>query len=145
MHKLLISRRPQCHIARITRLLVALALSATIAGVLASPALAIFPILNTTLSGPAINGVVPTGTATVNQSRLPEVPLTLSVQVSSVNLPDGTVLGVVVTDCGGAPVGTIKLVHEQGQLKTKVPGCQVGKLSAIDVNNGASTILSGLA
>jgi hypothetical protein len=143
MRELLISGRPQCHITRITRLLVVLALSATIAGVVASPTLAIYPILNTTLSGPALNGVVPTGSATVDQAKLPQVPLTLGVEVSSVNLPDGTVLVVVVTDCGAAPVGTIKLVHEQGQLKTKVPGCQVGRLSAINVTDIASTILSG--
>jgi hypothetical protein len=129
--------------SQLTRWLIVLATAATIAGLSASPALAIYPHLNTTLSGPAINGVVPTGTATVDQSKLPTNPLTLDVQVSSVNLPDGTILSVVLTDCGTAPVGTIKLNHEQGQLKTKVPGCQVGRQSAIYVNNGSTTILSG--
>jgi hypothetical protein len=128
---------------QLTRWLVVLALVATIAAVVAAPALAIYPHLNTTLSGPAINGVVPGGNATVDQSKLPAVPLTLDVQVSNVNLPNGTILSVVVTDCGTAPVGTIKLTHEQGQLKTKVPGCQVGRQSAIYVNNGSATILSG--
>jgi hypothetical protein len=117
--------------------------TATITGVVASPAMATYPHLATTLSGPAINGVVPTGNATVDQSKLPTTPLTLDVQVSSVNLPDGTILSVVLTDCGTAPVGTIKLTHQQGQLKTKVPGCQVGRTSAIYVNNGTTTILSG--
>jgi len=128
---------------QLTRWLVVVVMTAAIAGVVASPALAIYPHLNTTLSGPAINGVVPTGTATVDQSRLPANPLTLDVQVSNVNLPDGTVLSVVLTDCGTAPVGTIKLNRGQGQLKTKVPGCQVGRQSAIYVNNGSTTILSG--
>ena len=128
---------------QLARWLVVLALAATGAGVVAAPALAIYAHLHTTLSGPAINGVVPAGSATVDQSKLPSVPLTLTVQVSSVNLPDGTVLSVVVTDCGATPVGTIKLTHEQGQLKTKVPGCQVGRLSAIYVNDNSSTILSG--
>jgi len=118
-------------------------MTAAIAGVVASPALAIYPHLNTTLSGPAINGVVPTGTATVDQSRLPANPLTLDVQVSNVNLPDGTVLSVVLTDCGTAPVGTIKLNRGQGQMKRKGHGCQVGRQSAIYVNNGSTTILSG--
>jgi hypothetical protein len=138
-----VSGRPPWPVARIARWLVVLVASATIAGIVASPALAIYGHLNTTLSGPAINGVIPAGSATVDQSKLPTVPLTLSVQVSSVNLPDGTVLGAVVGDCGAAPVGRIKLSHGQGQLKTKVPGCQVGRQSAIDVNNNASTILSG--
>jgi hypothetical protein len=119
-----------------------LAVLLTIAGLAAPPALAIYAHLDTTLSGPAINGVVPTGSASVDQSRLPAVPLTLAVQIASVNLPDGTILSVVVADCGTAPVGAIKLNHEQGQLKTKVPGCQVGRLSPIDVNNNSTTILA---
>jgi hypothetical protein len=128
---------------RLTRWLVVGAMAATIAGVVASPALAIYPHLNTTLSGPAINGVVPTGTAAIDQSKYPANPLTLDAQVSNVNLPNGTILSIVLTDCGTAPVGTIKLNRGQGQLKTKVPGCQVGRQSAIDVNNGSTTILSG--
>jgi hypothetical protein len=130
-------------VSQFTRRLTILATVLTIAGFAASPALAIYAHLNTTLSGPAINGVVPTGSATIDQSGYPAKPLTLDVQVSSVNLPDGTVLSVVVTDCGTAPVGTLKLSHEQGQLKTKVPGCQVGRQSAIYVNDGSTTILSG--
>ena len=113
-------------------------------GFVAAPALAIYPHLNTTLSGPAINGVVPTGNATVDQSRLPANPLTLEVQVTNVNLPIGTILSVVLTDCGTAPVATIKLDNrQQGQARTKVPGCQVGRESAIYVKNGSTTILSG--
>ncbi|HLC29915.1 MAG TPA: hypothetical protein VJM51_03950 [Dehalococcoidia bacterium] len=39
-----------------------------------SPALAIFPKLQTELSGPAIGGVIPEGDARVDQSGLPQVP-----------------------------------------------------------------------
>ena len=129
--------------SQLTRRLVILAIAAVLTGVVAAPALAIYPHLNTTLSGPAINGVVPAGNATVDQSRLPANPLTLEVHVNNVNLPSGTILSVVVADCGTVPVATIKLDnHEQGQTRTKVPGCQVGRLSPIYVNNGSTTILS---
>jgi hypothetical protein len=128
---------------KLTRWLLVLALAATLAGLVASPALAIYAHLNTTLSGPAINGVVPSGSASIDQSGYPAHPLTLDVQVSNVSLPDGTILSVVLTNCGTAPVGTLKLTHEQGQLKVHVPGCQVGRTSAIYVNNGSTTILSG--
>lgn len=114
-----------------------------VAAALTSPAFAIFPQLSTKLSGPAINGVVPEGDAKVDQSRLPAEPLTLDARVKSVNLPDGTVLSVVLTDCGASPVGTITLSRGEGQLRTTVPGCQVGRTSAIYVNNGATRILSG--
>ena len=35
-------------------------------------ALAVYPVLTTTLTGPAINGVVPAGQAKVNQRHLPQ-------------------------------------------------------------------------
>src|SRR6266571_7956365 len=126
-----------------SRWLLLLVLAGTIAGLVASPALAIFPQLTTKLSGPAINGVVPTGDAKVDQSKLPAEPLTLDVRVRNVNLPDGTVLSVVLTDCGASPVGTITLSRLEGQLRTTVPGCQVGRQSAIHVNSGSTRILSG--
>jgi hypothetical protein len=110
----------------------------------APPVFAIYPQLSTTLTGPAINGVVPGGDAKVDQSKLPTQPGTVDVQVNNVNLPDGTVLGVVLTDCGSSPVGTITLRRGDGQLKTKLPvGCQIGRQSSIFVNNGSATILSG--
>lgn len=109
-----------------------------------APAFAIYALLSTTLTGPAINGVVPGGQAAVDQSKLPTHPGTVDVQVTSVNLPDGTVLGVVLTDCGASPVGTITLRGGDGQLKTKLPvGCQIGRQSSIFINNGSATILSG--
>ncbi len=65
----------------------------------ATAALAIYGFLTTTLSGPAIGGVVPQGTAAINRSKLPTKPGTLCLRVTGVNLPDGTVLNVVLTDC----------------------------------------------
>ena len=110
----------------------------------AAPAFAIYAHLSTTLTGNAINGVVPGGQAAVDQSKLPKQPGTVDVQVSSVNLPDGTVLGVVLTDCGPSPVGTITLKGGSGQLRTKLPaGCQIGRTSSIFINNGSTTVLSG--
>jgi hypothetical protein len=114
-------------------------LAATIA-----PVFAIFPQLSTTLTGPAINGVVPGGDAKVDQSKLPNQPATVDVRVKNVNLPDGTVLGVVLTDCGASPVGTITLSRGEGQLRTTLPqGCQIGRNSSILINNGGTTILRG--
>jgi hypothetical protein len=126
-----------------SRWVVLLTVAGILAAVVAAPALAIFPQLTTKLAGSAINGMVPTGDAKVDQSKLPAQPLTLQVKVKSVNLPDGTVLSVVLTDCGASSVGTITLSKQEGQLQTTVPGCQVGRQSAINVNNGATTILSG--
>ena len=112
--------------------------------VMAAPVFAIYAHLSTTLTGNAINGVVPTGRASVDQSKLPRHPATVDVQISSVNLPDGTVLGVVLTDCSPSPVGTITLKGGAGQLQTKLPaGCQIGRTSSIFVNNGSTTVLSG--
>ena len=62
----------------------------------ATTALAVFPQLSTALTGPAIDGVVPRGTAEVHQTQF---PATLDVRVSRVTLPDGTVLTVIMTDC----------------------------------------------
>ena len=129
--------------SRTSRLLILLALMGTIVAVGASPALAIFPQLTTSLSGPTIDGVAPTGDAKVDQSKLPAQPLALDVRVKNVNLPEGTVLSVVLTDCGASPVGTITLSRQEGQLRTTVPGCQVGRQSAIYVNSGSTRILSG--
>jgi hypothetical protein len=41
------------------------------------------------------------------------------------------------------PVGTVRLNRRHGQLRTTVPGCQVGRTSAIHANRGATTVLSG--
>lgn len=86
---------------------------------------------------------MPGGDAKIDQSRLPSQPLTVDVRVKNVNLPEGTVLSVVLTDCGASPVGTITLSRREGQLRTTVPGCEVGRTSSIYVNKGATRVLSG--
>ncbi len=106
-----------------------------------SPALAIFPELRTELSGPAINGVVPRGEATVDQSGLPQLPCELDVSVSNVNLPDGTVLAV---EMRGVIVGTFTLSSGQGHLFTTLD-FQVGRQDDIFVRHGDTLILSATA
>ncbi|HEV8634649.1 MAG TPA: hypothetical protein VG370_10495 [Chloroflexota bacterium] len=129
---------------RSRRWTVALALAGVLALATASPALAIFPSLQTTLSGPAIGGVVPQGDAKVDQSKLPSQPATLDARVKNVNRPDGTVLTVVLTDCSSAPEMRITLSRGEGQLHATLPlGCQIGRTSSILVNEGATTLLSG--
>jgi hypothetical protein len=110
--------------------------------VTASAAFAIYPQLSTKLSGPAINGVVPGGDAKLDQSRLPQQPGRLEVKVQNVNLPDGTVLNVILTDAGSAPVGTITLSRGSGQLFATVQ-LPIGRTSSIFVKVGSTTILSG--
>ena len=110
----------------------------------ATPALAIYAHLSTALTGPAINGVVPQGAASVDQSGLPKHAGCVGVTVSNVNLPDGTILNVVLTDCGPDAVGTFKLQGGAGKLDTALPrGCQIGAASSIYVRDGSTTILSG--
>lgn len=53
-----------------------------------------------TLSGPAINGVVPTGKVEWKGNSFCQ-PLEMKVEVSKVNLPDGTVLSVDACGSGG--------------------------------------------
>lgn len=50
------------------------------------PAWAIYPSLSTNLTGPAIAGVSPQGSAKVDQSKLPQTPGTLQVRVKNVGL-----------------------------------------------------------
>jgi hypothetical protein len=109
----------------------------------AAPAFALYPQLSTKLAGPAIGGIVPSGDAKVDQSRLPTEALTLEARVKSVNLRDGTVLSVVLTDCGSAPVATLTLSRGEAQLRTTVPFCEVGRTSSILIKNGAPVVLSG--
>ena len=111
----------------IRRVSIAVALAGLLAVVAATPALAVFPHIQTDLTGPAIAGQVPRGTAEVDQTAFPG---TLTVRVSKVNLPDGTVLNVVLTDCEafGTPcgvVGTLTLDGGKGRLTT------VGSVDAI--------------
>jgi hypothetical protein len=110
----------------------------------ASSAFAIYAFLTTTLSGPAIGGVTPQGTASINQSGLPTKAGTLCLSVTNVNLPDGTVLDVILTDCGPDAVATFRLSGGAGKLNTALPaGCQIGGDSSIYLRDGGTTILSG--
>ncbi len=95
------------------------------------------------LTGPTLNGVLPTGYATyeIHSSRTE-----LEERVRQVNLAIGTTLSVVVdgnvagqmsVESGGE--GSLRLRSDNGQT---VPVIVVG--STIAVNNGNSTILSGV-
>ncbi len=94
--------------------------------------------LYASLIGAAIGDVLPRGFASYetrfNNSR------ELEVFVNSVNLPNGTILSVVV---GGAVVGQLTLNNRQGrfELESNVPTIISG--STIAIRNGATTILSG--
>jgi hypothetical protein len=130
----------------VRRVSVALTLAGLLAVLAATPALAVFPQLQTDLTGPAIAGQVPRGTAEVFQTAFPG---TLAVRVSKVNLPDGTVLSVVMTDCDiggtGGVVGTLTLDGGRGRLTTVLPSepsvCQVGHNSAIFLTQADGTVV----
>ena len=93
-----------------------------------------------TLTGPAINGVVPEGQALADQSKfLSGASTTLTVQVKKVNLPDGTILNVSLDF---SPVGTITLSRQEGTLVTSLGHFAVS-FDQVRVRNGATTILSG--
>lgn len=128
------------------RFLLHLALVAIVAGTLASPALAIFPQLHTTLSGPALNGRTPAGEAKLDQSRQPAEPGRLEVRVRNIALPDGSALTVNVggtTPGTGDDVGTFVLNRGEGRLATTVP-FQVGRSTDIAVTRGGQVILFAL-
>lgn len=125
---------------RITRLMVVFVGAAIFVALTGSLVFAIFPKLQTTLSGPAINGQVPQGKATVDQSGLPSFPAQLKVRVQGVNLPAGTSLHVIL---GRMFVGTITLAFGEGSLHTALQ-FQVGRLDPIFVvTDGGNVILSG--
>src|SRR4051812_42570017 len=105
---------------------------------MASPAFAIFPKLSTPLVGTPINGVTPSGSARVDQSKLPQTPGTLTVEVKNVNLPDGTALAI---ELDGMAVGTINLVRGQGKVSTTIP-LQVGRNTTIDVGVNGVVVLT---
>ena len=135
------------HRAGLARCALTLALAGGVAVLItvpAAPALAVYPVLTTTLTGPAINGAVPTGQAEVNQCHLPRQFGTLTVNVQSVNLPDGTDL--TVNDSGlsagqGANLGSFKLSGGSGRFSTRL-GTQAGANDNIAVMQGSAVILS---
>lgn len=124
---------------RTTRWIAVFASVVILLAVTGSLVYAIFPTLQTKLSGPDINGEFPIGDAKVDQSGLPNLPAQLRVRVKNVNLPGGTRLDVIL---GRMSVGTITLAFGEGSLDTTFQ-FQVGRLDPILVVNGADTILSG--
>jgi len=85
------------------------------------------------LSGAGLNGVVPQGQASVDQSRFASGgDSVLTVQLKSVNLPDGTVLGVTLDF---TPMGSITLSHGGGSLTTSLGHFAVSR-DQVRVNNG---------
>ncbi len=104
------------------------------------PAFAGGTTLQETLSGPAINGVVPEGQALADESQFASGGSTiLTVQVKKVNLPDGTVLGVTLDF---TPIGTITLNQGEGTLTANLGHFAVSN-DEVRVNNGATNILIG--
>jgi len=75
--------------------------------------------VNFVLVGPAINGVVPTGKATVDQSKLQEGdPGTITLEVKNVNVPDNTRLDIVIAF---THVATVNVVGGQGKVQSTLP------------------------
>src|SRR5215472_834854 len=118
--------------------------TAALLTVTAAPALAIYPVLTTTLTGPAINGVVPSGQAEVNQCHLPKQFGTLTLSAQSVNLPDGSKLIVNYggTSAGqGVDLGSFKLSGQSGKFSARLM-TQAGANDNIAVMQGSTVILS---
>lgn len=114
--------------------------------VLATPAYALFAKLSTDLiASVTISGVKPSGSANINQSKYPSSPGVLSIKMSNVKLPDGSVLTVNISDCPWyGPVAYLKVVGGSANLSTSLPGnCQVGRLSSITVLYNTTLISKG--
>ncbi len=106
------------------------------------------------LAGPAIGGVTPAGRAEWRGNAFCN-PLEMKVEVSKVNLPDGTV--VEVDACGTAGltniVGTIVLRGGSGKLELSkldgnpdndnVPFCDMRFGSPVRILRGGTIVLSG--
>ena len=117
--------------------------SLTITLMMASPVYAIFAKLSTSLTGAAISGVTPSGNASVNQGNYPVIPGLLMIKVSKINLPDGSVLPVTMSDCPwfGA-VAYLKIVDGSASISTSLPSvCQTGRLSSITISNQTGAVL----
>jgi hypothetical protein len=133
--------------AGLTRSALALTVAGGIAALItatAAPALAIYPVQTTTLTGPAINGVVPTGTAEVNQCKLPKQFGTLTVKVQSVNLPDGTNLTVNYSSLTAGQfdnLGSFKLSNQSGSFSARL-NRMAGANDQIQLTQGSVVILS---
>ena len=96
--------------------------------------------LKETLTGPAINGVVPEGQALADESRFQSGGDTfLTVQVKKVSLPDGTLLGVSIDF---KPLGSIGLSQGAGTVTVNLGHFAVSR-DQVAVKNGGVTILTG--
>jgi hypothetical protein len=132
---------------RIGRTTVALAMLTMLALATAVPVAAVFSVIQTDLTSPD-GGRTPRGSATLDQSQLP-APGILDLRVNGVNLPDGTVLTVEITDCeafsGSAIVGTITVERGRARATITLPSepsvCQVGHNSAIFLKLADGTIV----
>jgi hypothetical protein len=115
---------------------------------LSCPAYALFAKLSTELVAQySLGGQTPKGKAGINQASYPSKPAVLSISVSSVNVPDGTVLQVNLSDCAtyGA-VAYLNIVGKSASLSASLPAnCQIGRLSSISVltTNGAVLLKGG--
>jgi hypothetical protein len=133
--------------AMLVRSALALTLAGGIAALItatATPALAIYPVQTTTLTGPAINGVVPTGQAQVNQCHLPKQFGTLTVTVQSVNLPDGTDLTVNYSSLTSGQfdnLGSFKLSGGSGRFSARLTR-MAGANDQIQITQGPAVILA---
>jgi hypothetical protein len=118
----------------------------SVAVVLSSPAYAIFGKLSTSLVGTSINGVTTSGKASVNQANYPVIPGLLMVNISKVNLPNGTVVSVSMSDCPWfGPVAYMNVVDGSASISTSLPSvCQTGRASSITINDqGGNVLLRG--
>lgn len=107
-----------------------------------------------TLTGPPIGGTTPSGKSVWRGNAFCQ-PLEMKVEVSKVNLQDGTVLDVDACGSGGLPnlVGTIRLRGGAGKLELSkldgdpsndnVPFCDMRFGSPVRILRNGTIILSG--
>ena len=93
-----------------------------------------------TLTGPAINGVTPSGEAVADMSKFCSGgSTTLTVNVRNVNLANGVVLQVTLDF---KPIGTITLSSGSGRLVTSLGHFAVS-FDQVRVKNGDTQIMQG--
>ncbi len=107
-----------------------------------------------TLTGPAINGKVPSGKVEWQGNSFCQ-PLAMKVEVSNVNLPNGTILTVDACGSGGTSniIGSITLGGGSGKLELSkldgnpnndnVPFCDMRFGGQVKVLQGNTIIVSG--
>lgn len=105
----------------------------------------IHPKYSTALSGPTFNGARPSGTATVQLTRLSGALSLLDIKVQNVNLPNGTVLNLFVDrgSIGIFSAGTITVNRGAAQgSRLSYPG-YFNQSNILYVKYGNTTILTG--